>query len=54
MRVSEAAAVSAFLIEYADEIDDRIAALKEPLERFDSFLVRGPIRLPLRYDASRC
>jgi cytochrome P450 len=26
----------------------------EPLERFDSFLVRGPIRLPLRYDASQC
>lgn len=25
----------------------------EPLERFDSFLVRGPVRLPLRYEGAR-
>jgi cytochrome P450 len=25
----------------------------EPLERFDSFLVRGPVRLPLHYDVKR-
>ena len=38
-----------------DTLIRRLPALErteEPLERFDSFLVRGPVRLPLRYDGA--